>query len=75
MACLRAGRPGRARRAIPASRARRLLAEARRVALLSFPTAGSADHPSLGRLRETLALALIRAPDPGSAVTRRNHGG
>lgn len=73
MACLRAGRPGRARRAIPAGRARRFLAEARRVALLSFPTAGSADHPSLGRLRET--LAVIRAPDPGPAVTRRNHGG
>lgn len=45
---------------------RRLLAEEPRVALLSFSTAGSADHPSLARLRE--ALALIRAAEPGLEV-------
>ncbi|MDF3855906.1 phosphate acetyltransferase [Paracoccus sp. P2] len=45
-----------------AASCRRLLAEEPRVALLSFSTAGSADHPSLGRIRE--ALALIRAAAP-----------
>ncbi|MCA8881858.1 MAG: phosphate acetyltransferase [Rhodobacteraceae bacterium] len=45
---------------------RRLLAETPRVALLSFSTAGSADHPSLGRIRE--ALERIRAADPDLEV-------
>jgi phosphate acetyltransferase len=49
-----------------AASCRRLLDEEPRVALLSFSTAGSAEHPSLGRLRE--ALALIRAADPGLEV-------
>lgn len=39
-----------------------LLDEPARAALLSFSTAGSAAHPSLGKLRE--ALALIRATEP-----------
>lgn len=41
---------------------RLLLQEEPRVALLSFSTAGSADHPSLTKIRE--ALALIRAAEP-----------
>ena len=41
---------------------RRLLNRVPRVALLSFSTAGSADHDSLGRIRE--ALALVRAAEP-----------
>ncbi|RMC32068.1 phosphate acetyltransferase [Paracoccus alkanivorans] len=45
---------------------RRLLAEPPRVALLSFSTAGSADHPKLSRIRE--ALALIRAAEPDLEV-------
>lgn len=45
---------------------RLLLNETPRVALLSFSTAGSADHPSLTKIRE--ALALIRAADPGLEV-------
>ncbi|MGA0614824.1 phosphate acetyltransferase [Paracoccus sp. KR1-242] len=45
-----------------AASCRRILAEEPRVALLSFSTAGSADHPSLGRIRE--ALARIRESDP-----------
>lgn len=49
-----------------AASCRQLLAEAPRVALLSFSTAGSAEHPSLGRLRE--ALALIRAAEPDLEV-------
>lgn len=43
-----------------------LLAEPPRVALLSFSTAGSADHHSLTRIRE--ALELIRAADPDLEV-------
>ncbi|TRW96209.1 phosphate acetyltransferase [Paracoccus sp. M683] len=45
---------------------RQLLAETPRVALLSFSTAGSADHPSLSRIRE--ALALIRTFEPDLEV-------
>lgn len=44
-----------------AASCRNLLQETPRVALLSFSTAGSADHPSLNNVRE--ALALIRAED------------
>lgn len=42
---------------------RLLLDQVPRVALLSFSTAGSADHPSLTRIRQ--ALELIHAADPG----------
>jgi len=45
---------------------RQLLDQTPRVALLSFSTAGSADHESLGRIRE--ALALIRAAEPDLEV-------
>ena len=45
---------------------RLLLGETPRVALLSFSTAGSADHPSLTKLRE--ALSLVRAADPGLEI-------
>lgn len=45
-----------------AASCRRLLTEPPRVAMLSFSTAGSADHPSLTRIRE--ALARIRAEEP-----------
>ncbi|WP_423208291.1 phosphate acetyltransferase [Paracoccus yeei] len=45
---------------------RRLLAEEPRVAMLSFSTAGSADHPSLLKIRE--ALALVRAAAPGLEI-------
>ena len=41
---------------------RQLLGQAPRVALLSFSTAGSAEHDSLERIRE--ALALVRAAEP-----------
>lgn len=45
---------------------RLLLRETPRVALLSFSTAGSADHPSLSKIRD--ALALIRAAEPDLEV-------
>ncbi|MDS9468732.1 phosphate acetyltransferase [Paracoccus sp. MBLB3053] len=45
---------------------RQVLRETPRVALLSFSTAGSAEHPSLGRIRE--ALRLIREADPALEV-------
>ena len=41
---------------------RRVLGEEPRVALLSFSTAGSAQHPSINKIRE--ALELIRAAEP-----------
>lgn len=44
-----------------AASCRRLLGEAPRVAMLSFSTAGSADHPSLAKIRA--ALDLVRAAD------------
>lgn len=44
----------------------RLLAEKPRVALLSFSTSGSADHPTLDRIRT--ALALIREAEPDLEV-------
>ncbi|AUH64227.1 phosphate acetyltransferase [Paracoccus zhejiangensis] len=49
-----------------AASCQQLLGETPRVALLSFSTAGSADHHSLGKIRE--ALALIRAADPDLEV-------
>lgn len=49
-----------------AASCQQLLNEKPRVALLSFSTAGSAEHPSLMRIRE--ALALIRAADPDLEV-------
>lgn len=45
-----------------AASARALLHDTPRVALLSFSTAGSAEHASLARIRE--ALALVRAAEP-----------
>lgn len=49
-----------------AASARALLDEAPRVALLSFSTAGSAEHESLGRIRT--GLAQLRATDPDLEV-------
>lgn len=46
-----------------AASCRQLLREEPRVALLSFSTAGSAEHESLHRIREALQLARHRAPD------------
>ncbi|RMC24266.1 phosphate acetyltransferase, partial [Paracoccus siganidrum] len=46
-----------------AASCRRILAETPRLALLSFSTAGSAEHPSLARTREALALIRAAAPD------------
>jgi len=45
---------------------RQLLNETPRVALLSFSTAGSANHPSITRIRE--ALTLIREAEPDLEV-------
>lgn len=45
---------------------RQILGTEPRVAMLSFSTAGSAEHPSLHRIRE--ALALVRAAEPDLAV-------
>lgn len=45
---------------------RKLLGEAPRVAMLSFSTAGSADHPSLTKIHE--ALSLVRAAEPGLEI-------
>ena len=42
---------------------RQLLGEEPQVAMLSFSTAGSAEHPSLTRIREAVALARDQDPD------------
>ena len=45
-----------------AASARAVLAEVPRVALLSFSTKGSGDHPDAEKVREALLLARARAP-------------
>ena len=45
-----------------AQTARRILTDTPRVALLSFSTKGSGDHPDAEKVREALALAKARAP-------------
>lgn len=42
---------------------RRLLGETPRVAMLSFSTAGSADHPSLAKIHEALSIVRAARPD------------
>lgn len=46
-----------------AASCRQILHQTPRVALLSFSTAGSAEHESLDRVRAALAIARRRAPD------------
>jgi phosphate acetyltransferase len=46
-----------------AANCRRLLGEEPRVALLSFSTHGSAQHPSIDKIREALAILQAEAPD------------
>ena len=46
-----------------AASCRRLLGQAPRVALLSFSTHGSAQHPRIGKVRAALAILRAEAPD------------